>query len=77
MLILICLLKRIKIYKEKRMNLASKKLLCAGVCFLAASIFVAIGKADFTGWADFVKWVFGIYAAGNVGEHVSTNLNNK
>ena len=59
------------------MNLASKKLICAGVCFLAASIFVAIGKADFAGWADFVKCVFSIYAAGNVGEHVSTNLGSK
>ena len=56
------------------MNLNSKKLLCAGVCFVAASVFVGIGKADFAGWADFVKWVFGIYAAGNVGEHVSTNI---
>ena len=59
------------------MNLASKKLICAGICFLAASIFVAIGKADFAGWADFVKWVFGIYAAGNVGEHASKSLGAK
>ena len=59
------------------MNLASKKLLCAGVCFIAASIFVVLGKADFTGWADFVKWVFGIYAAGNVGEHASKTLASK
>ena len=59
------------------MNLASKKLICAGVCFLAASTFVILGKADFQGWADFVKWVFGIYAAGNVGEHVSSNLGSK
>ncbi len=47
----------------------SRKLLCAGVCFLAATAFVLAGKAEFTAWADFVKWVFGIYAAGNVGEH--------
>tara|TARA_Y100000593_G_C4085498_1_gene225948 strand:- start:134 stop:322 length:189 start_codon:yes stop_codon:yes gene_type:complete len=59
------------------MKISNRKLVCAGVCFLAASIFVAIGKADFTGWADFVKWVFGIYAAGNVGEHVSTGIGNK
>ena len=57
------------------MNLASKKLICAGVCFIAASIFVGIGKADFAGWADFVKWVLGIYCAGNVGEHVSKKSN--
>lgn len=53
------------------MNLKSRKLLCAGVCFASASIALAVGLADFQGWSDFVKWVFGIYAAGNVGEHVS------
>jgi hypothetical protein len=56
------------------MDLGSKKLLCAGLCFLAASTFVVLGKADFQGWAEFTKWIFGIYAAGNVGEHVSKGL---
>ena len=32
------------------MNLASKKLLCAFVCFVSATIFVLTGKADFYGW---------------------------
>jgi len=59
------------------MNLASKKLICAGVCFIAASVFVVLGKAEFQGWADFTKWIFGIYAAGNVGEHVSNSMSNK
>ena len=59
------------------MNLASKKLICAGICFVAATVFVLAGKADFAGWAEFVKWIFGIYAAGNVGEHASKSLNNK
>ena len=59
------------------MNISNRKLVCAGVCFIAASVFVGLGKADFAGWADFVKWVFGIYAAGNVGEHVSSNLGGK
>jgi hypothetical protein len=61
--------------EENKMNLGSKKLLCAGICFVAASIFVALGKADFAGWAEFVKWVFGIYAAGNVGEHAANKVN--
>jgi len=43
----------------------------AMILFITSIVFVAIDKADFTQWADFVKWVFGIYAAGNVGEHVS------
>ena len=56
------------------MDLGSKKLLCAGVCFLAATIFVVLVKAEFQAWADFTKWIFGIYAAGNVGEHASKKL---
>ena len=59
------------------MNLASKKLLCAGLCFLAATVFVVLGKAEFLAWADFTKWIFGIYAAGNVGEHASKTLASK
>jgi len=57
------------------MNLGSKKLICAFGCFTAATIFVLAGKADFAGWAEFTKWIFGIYAAGNVGEHVSKKVN--
>ena len=56
------------------MEVKSRKLVAAGLCFIAASIFVALGKADFAGWAEFTKWIFGIYAAGNVGEHASKNL---
>ena len=54
------------------MNLKSRKLLCAAICFTAASVFLALGRADFAGWADFIIWVFGIYAVGNVGEHVAS-----
>ena len=54
-----------------RLQLKSKKLMFAMILFITSIVFVAINKADFTQWADFVKWVFGIYAAGNVGEHVS------
>ena len=52
-------------------QLQSKKLMFAMILFLASIVFVATGQADFGQWAEFVKWVFGIYAAGNVGEHVS------
>ena len=52
----------------------SRKLLCALALFIAATVFVFIGQTDFQGWSDFVKWVFGIYAAGNVGEHVASKV---
>ena len=55
----------------KTMNLKSRKLLCAGICFTAATAAMLAGIGDFDGWADFTKWIFGIYAAGNVGEHVA------
>ena len=35
----------------------------AGQCFVT-----------FTQWAEFTKWNCGIYAVGNVGEHVSKNI---
>ena len=53
------------------MNLKSRKLLCAAICFIAATAAMLGGIADFNGWADFTKWIFGLYAAGNVGEHVA------
>jgi hypothetical protein len=59
------------------MNLKSRKLMCAGVCFVSASVALVTGLADFQGWSDFVKWVFGIYAAGNVGEHVAEKKQTK
>ena len=52
-------------------QLKSKKLMFAMILFLASIVFVATNQADFGQWSEFVKWVFGIYAAGNVGEHVS------
>tara|TARA_R110002153_G_C12942472_1_gene457537 strand:+ start:37 stop:279 length:243 start_codon:yes stop_codon:yes gene_type:complete len=53
----------------------SRKLLCAIALFVVATVFVFIGQTDFQGWSDFVKWVFGIYAAGNVGEHTANKIN--
>ena len=53
------------------MNLKSRKLLCAGICYVSATAALLYGMAEFKDWADFVKWIFGLYAAGNVGEHVA------
>ena len=53
------------------MNLKSRKLLCASICFVSATAALLGGMAEFKDWADFIKWIFGLYAAGNVGEHVA------
>jgi hypothetical protein len=59
------------------MNLKSRKLLCAFVCFICATGSVVLQTATFQEWADFTKWIFGLYAAGNVGEHVAKKTGKK
>lgn len=53
------------------MSLKSRKLLCAAVCLGIATGCLLINVATFQEWGDFIKWIFGLYAAGNVGEHVA------
>lgn len=55
--------------EEFRKNLRSRKLIITLILFVMATIFLYIGRAEFADWADFIKWIFGIYSAGNVGEH--------
>lgn len=40
--------------------------------FLTVTALLLLGMVDSSEWVDFVKWVFGIYAAGNVGEHTAS-----
>lgn len=41
---------------------------------LATLLFIFSDKTDFAGWSELVMWIFGIYAVGNVGEHLSEGL---
>ena len=45
----------------------SRKFLAGLALFLASTAFVFTNHTDFDGWADMMKWVFGIYVGGNVG----------
>lgn len=60
--------------KTLKEQLSSKKLVLALLLFIASVIFLLTEYALFSEWSDFVKWIFGLYAAGNVGEHVSTKM---
>lgn len=52
-----------------------RKLFFAMVLFVIATIvFLFSDKTDFEGWKELVMWIFGIYAGGNVGEHISTGI---
>ena len=37
---------------------------------IATLLFLFSDKTDFDGWSQLVMWIFGIYAVGNVGEHL-------
>lgn len=52
----------------------SRKLFAFALLYVTATTFVILGRAEFMEWAQFIQWVFGIYAAGNVGEHVSSKF---
>lgn len=56
------------------MKLTSRKLWFAIFVMVVATIALFISKSDFNQWADFAKWVFGIYAGANVGEHVTKTI---
>ncbi len=52
------------------MGFSRKFLLC--VCLLVAStVLVVAGFAEFSAWASFVQWIFGLYAGSNVGTKLS------
>lgn len=59
------------------MNLKSRKLIFAAATFGCATIALWLGHADFKLWSEFVMWTFGIYSAGNVGEHLANTINPK
>jgi len=52
----------------------SRKFLAGLALFVAATAFVFSGHTEFDGWADMMKWVFGIYVGGNVGAHTAAKV---
>jgi hypothetical protein len=60
---------------EKVYNfMGGRKLLFALILMLVASGFVWFEKVNGQQWIEFMKWIFGTYAVGNVGEHLSKML---
>ena len=52
----------------------SRKFIAGLSLFIAATAFVFTNHTDFTGWADMMKWIFGIYVGGNVGAHTAAKV---
>tara|TARA_R110002012_G_scaffold278308_2_gene465879 strand:- start:1293 stop:1475 length:183 start_codon:yes stop_codon:yes gene_type:complete len=51
--------------------LGGRKMTFAIMLFIIATAILWAGKSDFAGWSNFIIWIFGTYAIGNVGEHIS------
>ena len=49
-----------------------RKMFFAIILTLIATIFLFINKSDFSGWSNFMIWIFGSYAIGNGIEHIAT-----
>ena len=45
--------------------------------FISATSFALWKEVAFTDWADFMVWLGGIYAVGNVGEHGAEALSKR
>lgn len=55
------------------MNWKSRKLIVLIFLLLTSIGMVFTGHGDLQTWTEFAKWIFGIYAVGNVGEHFVNN----
>lgn len=52
----------------------SRKLWFAIFVMVVSTVAMFLSKSDFDQWSEFAKWIFGIYASANVGEHVTNVL---
>ena len=54
--------------------LKSRKALVAGLLIIGATVLVALGDMSVDQWIDIIKWLYGLFVAGNVGSKVAKNL---
>jgi hypothetical protein len=57
--------------------LGGRKMFFALVLMIIVSVFLIIDKCAFEQWSNFVVWVFGTYAIGNMGEHIAKGISKK
>ena len=55
--------------------LKSRKALVAVLLIIGATVLVAIGDMSVDQWIDIIKWLYGLFVAGNVGSKIAKNLN--
>ena len=60
-----------------KQKFASRKLLIGLGLVVISTIMIFTGNATFPQWADFMKWVFTIYVAGNSVSGIARVINGK
>lgn len=54
--------------------LKSRKALLAVLLIIGATVLVALGDMSIDQWIDIIKWLYGLFVAGNIGSKVAKNL---
>tara|TARA_R110000751_G_C13447997_1_gene443774 strand:- start:4 stop:207 length:204 start_codon:yes stop_codon:yes gene_type:complete len=63
---------------KKMINIiGGRKMFLALILFFIACVCLFTGIAQFGEWGEFCKWLFGIFALGNLGEHVGKQFGGK
>ena len=57
--------------------LGGRKMFFALVLMLIVSVFLYMGKCEFSQWSEFVIWIFGTCALGNGVEHLANGIGKK
>jgi hypothetical protein len=54
--------------------LKSRKALVAVLLIIGATVLVALGDMSVDQWIDIIKWLYGLFVAGNIGSKVAKNM---
>ena len=65
-----------EIYKMVE-KIGGRKMFLAIILFLTATLCLFLDVATFSEWSEFTKWLFGIFAVGNFGEHMGKQFGGK
>jgi hypothetical protein len=55
-------------------KVANRKLLATIALYITATACLFFDKTTFSEWSEFMIWIFGIYATGNVAEHATKKI---
>ncbi len=58
-------------------KIGGRKMFLTMILFTISTICLFTNCSSFSEWGEFTKWLFGIFAVGNIGEHCSNQFGKK